>query len=124
MSVSDRISPRAVRQRRKRIKESDVEQYLRQQVKLHGGEAWKFKSPGHVGVPDRIVFLPCACGSLPQPLFVECKAPGRKLTPKQADVAAELHELGATAVMVDTCDAVDRLLAYWCDGSCARALVT
>ncbi len=40
------------------MRESQVEKYLVDQVKKHGGVAEKFKSPGRKNVPDRIVEWP------------------------------------------------------------------
>ncbi|MGC5220863.1 VRR-NUC domain-containing protein, partial [Escherichia coli] len=40
------------------IREKDIENYLRDQVKKIGGIAYKFESPGNAGVPDRLVLLP------------------------------------------------------------------
>lgn len=52
------------------MRESDIERRLVQGVKKLGGRAYKFVSPGNVGVPDRLVVLP---GGVV--LFVEVKAP-------------------------------------------------
>lgn len=38
--------------------EKKVEAKLVKQIKLMGGRAYKFISPGNIGVPDRIVFWP------------------------------------------------------------------
>lgn len=38
--------------------EKQVEAKLVKQIKLMGGRAYKFISPGNIGVPDRIVFWP------------------------------------------------------------------
>lgn len=40
------------------MKEKAIEQYLCQQVKKRGGKAYKFTSPAHRGVPDRIIVMP------------------------------------------------------------------
>jgi len=39
------------------VRENKVEKYLDDQVKLIGGITRKWVSPGHDGVPDRIVFI-------------------------------------------------------------------
>ncbi len=64
------------------MRESQVEKYLVDQVKKHGGVAEKFKSPGRKNVPDRIVSWP---GGLPYDYaagihFVELKTLTGKLT--------------------------------------------
>lgn len=38
--------------------EKDIERKLVREVKAYGGKAYKFVSPGNVGVPDRIVIWP------------------------------------------------------------------
>ena len=38
--------------------EIDVERYLVKRVKALGGQCFKWVSPGHAGVPDRIGVLP------------------------------------------------------------------
>ena len=53
-----------------------------------GGTAFKFKSPNHRGVADRIACLPD--GST---WFVELKAPGGRLSPLQKLFAARMKEL-------------------------------
>ena len=40
------------------MRERDIEAYLRDRVKALGGIAYKFVSPGHAGVADRIVCMP------------------------------------------------------------------
>lgn len=51
-------------------REKGVESYLNQRVKAQGGITRKWVSPGHIGVPDRIVFLKG------QVWFVEVKTEG------------------------------------------------
>ena len=60
------------------MKEKDIENYLRTQVKKLGGIAYKFISPGNVGVPDRIIIMPN--GKI---YFVELKTDKGKLTELQ-----------------------------------------
>ena len=55
------------------MQEKDVEQSLLKQVKMAGGQALKFVSPGHNGVPDRLILLPHG-----KVAFAEMKAPGKK----------------------------------------------
>ena len=38
--------------------EKNIENYLKNKIKKLGGVAYKFVSPGMVGVPDRICVLP------------------------------------------------------------------
>lgn len=59
------------------MRESAIERYFTDLVKLRGGKAYKFVSPGNRGVPDRIVFFKGICH------LVELKAPGGRLRPEQ-----------------------------------------
>lgn len=65
-----------------------------------GGMAFKWTSPGNPGVPDRIVFLPPG-----KVILVECKAPGKKPTPLQAKVHAQLRALGCDVRVIDSLEA-------------------
>ncbi len=60
------------------MKESTIEKHLVTQVKALGGMAYKFTSPAHRGVADRVVCLPDG-----QTWFVELKAPGGRLSELQ-----------------------------------------
>ncbi len=68
--------------------ERDVEAYFRKSVASAGGVAFKFTSPSHRGVADRIVCLPG------QTWFVELKRPGGRLMPLQRIFADEMKRLG------------------------------
>lgn len=69
--------------------ERSVEAYFRREVAVAGGVAFKFVSPSHRGVSDRIVCLPG--GAV---WFVELKRPGGRLSPLQKIFAAEMERLG------------------------------
>ncbi|MEH7462759.1 VRR-NUC domain-containing protein [Bacillus thuringiensis] len=84
------------------MRESEVERYLAKKVKQIGGLAPKWVSPGQRGVPDRIVILPNGIT-----LYVEMKAPGKKLAPLQELWAKKLTKLGHSAYMIDTKERVD-----------------
>ena len=71
------------------MKESSIERRLVDGVKKVGGLALKFVSPGHAGVPDRIVLLPR--GRL---IFVEMKTETGSLTPLQIDTHNRIRALG------------------------------
>jgi hypothetical protein len=60
------------------MKESTIEKHLVVQVKALGGMAYKFTSPAHRGVADRVVCLPDG-----QTWFVELKALGGRLSELQ-----------------------------------------
>ncbi len=54
--------------------EASVENYLRAQVKAHGGQTRKVAWIGRKGAPDRIVWW-----KFPFIALVECKAPGEEV---------------------------------------------
>jgi hypothetical protein len=70
------------------VRESEIEKYFVWTVQRMGGTAYKFKSPNHRGVADRIACLPD--GST---WFVELKAPGGRPSPLQKLFAARMKEL-------------------------------
>lgn len=90
------------------VREKDIEEYLRDQVKAIGGKAYKFVSPGNNGVPDRIITLPGE-----RVVFVETKAPGKKSTALQLKKQGELKKLGFTVFEdIDSKNDVDTVINY------------
>ena len=87
------------------MREKVVEEYLREQVRAAGGKAYKFVSPGNVGVPDRLVLLPGG-----RTYFVELKAPGKKPTALQQVQAAKLKGLGFEVLTLDSKAGVDEFI--------------
>lgn len=77
--------------------ERAIEKKLRLEVKARGGTALKFVSPGMAGVPDRIVLIPDG-----RVYFVELKAPGKRLSPKQVKMATQLGRLGHKVWVIDS----------------------
>ena len=69
--------------------ESAIERRLVRGIKAAGGMAYKFTSPGHAGVPDRLVLMPG--GRL---YFVELKQAHGVLTPLQIETHNRLRALG------------------------------
>lgn len=88
------------------MREKDIEAYLVRRVKELGGVAYKFVSPGHAGVPDRLVCLPAELA-----WFVELKAPRQKPRPLQEVELRKLRALGFHAEVIDSREGVDRLTA-------------
>jgi hypothetical protein len=84
------------------MREKAVEEYLRDQIKSLGGKAYKFKSPGNAGVPDRIVLLPGG-----RIAFVELKAPGKKPTALQVSQQRKISGLGFEVLTLDSKPEVD-----------------
>ena len=68
--------------------EKHIEAHLVKKVKALGGVAYKFVSPAHRGVADRVVCLPD--GST---WFIELKAEGGRLSPLQKIFADEMARL-------------------------------
>jgi hypothetical protein len=81
--------------------ERDVEAYFRREVAAQGGVAFKFVSPSHRGVSDRIV---CLHG---QTWFVELKRPGGRLSPLQKIFATEMTRLGQRYVVLSSRTEID-----------------
>lgn len=73
--------------------EKQVESYLREQVRKHGGECYKWT--GTMGAPDRIVFLP---GGVVK--FVEVKTTDGKVSKIQKVIHKRLADLGTEVVVV------------------------
>ena len=77
------------------MNEKIVEARLRDGVKALGGVAYKWVSPGNVGVPDRMVVLPGGAVH-----FIELKREGGKPTRMQKVQIARLRALGADCAVV------------------------
>jgi hypothetical protein len=85
--------------------EKTIEVNLCRSIEAMGGLALKFVSPGRVGVPDRIVLLPSG-----EMYFVELKAPGKKLSPKQAKMAKVLAGLGHPVRVIDSLEGIKEFI--------------
>lgn len=89
------------------MREKDIENYLREQVKKAGGKAYKFESPGNDGVPDRLVVFP---GN--RIFFVELKAPGKKPRPLQVKQMNDLKKFGCKVLVIDSIQGVNDFLKW------------
>lgn len=89
------------------MEEQKIELYLKKQVELIGGKAYKFVSPGARGVPDRIVIIPGG-----HVYFIELKAPGEKLKPLQKVICRKLRKLGCNVLTIDSKELVDEFINY------------
>ncbi len=76
--------------------EKEVEKKLVKDVRMNGGLALKFISPGFDGMPDRIVLMPNG-----RIAFVELKAPGRKMRGLQIKRKRQLESLGFSVYCID-----------------------
>ena len=93
--------------------EKDIEARLVRKVRELGGKAYKFESPGTLGVPDRLVCMPEGTA-----VFVELKAPGKTPRPNQLHRHRELRALGFPVFgCVDSPEAVDAFIG-WLDLFC------
>lgn len=87
------------------VRENKVETYLRDQVKLLGGDTRKWVSPGRDGVPDQIVFVYYSM------FFVEVKTTDGKLSEAQKREHNRLRALGSTVCTVWGNHGVDLLIS-------------
>ena len=88
------------------MRERDIEAYLRVKVNALGGTAYKFVSPGHAGVADRLVLLP---GGVVW--FIEVKAPGGRLSPLQVLFGRRMQEMGMNYRVIWSKEDVDAWLS-------------
>ena len=88
------------------MKEKQVEEKLRQAIKAMGGIAYKFTSPGNIGVPDRIVLLPGG-----RVWFVELKTDAGRHTPNQERQIQRIQSAGCNACTLYGIDEVNAFLA-------------
>lgn len=91
------------------MRERDVEDYWRERVREHGGDTFKWVSPGYTGVPDQIALLPLAVPRAARSRLVlaELKRPGGPVRARQVRVHAHLRELGADVRLLDTPELID-----------------
>ena len=69
--------------------ESALEAKFVKGIRKAGAVAWKFVSPGHSGVPDRLVLIPGG-----RVIFVELKTETGSLTALQIETHNQLRDLG------------------------------
>ena len=86
--------------------EKNIEKYLVAQVKAMGGMAYKFTSPAHRGVADRVVCLPD--GST---WFVELKAPGGRLSELQKIFQSDMARMNQKYACVWSKEEIDQWLS-------------
>ena len=88
-------------------REKDVEARLVKAVRRLGGRAYKWVSPGNVGVPDRIVIWPG--GDIE---FVELKTEVGRVSPIQEVQIKRLQALGCKIRVLYGDDDVDAYLSH------------
>ena len=91
----------------KKMREREIEEYLRLGVKRLGGAAFKFKSLGNAGVPDRIVIVPGG-----DVYFVELKAEEKRdnLSPLQKNFIQKLENLNCKVRVIASFQEVDEFI--------------
>ena len=82
--------------------EKQVEAYLIKRVKDLGGRAYKFTSPAHRGVADRVVCLPD--GST---WFIELKTESGRLSPLQKVFMSDMAKMNQKYVCLWNKDQID-----------------
>ena len=85
--------------------EKQIEAYLVKRIKALGGMAYKFTSPAHKGVADRIVCLPDG-----QTWFVEVKTEGGRLSPLQKVFAADMARMNQKYVCLWNKEQIDEFI--------------
>ena len=96
------------------MRERDIENYLVKRVRELGGECRKVQWIGRRGAPDRLVMLPSLLNTKSgwsTAVWVELKAPGKKAEPHQVREHARMRRMGQRVEVLDSIEAVDRLLA-------------
>ena len=87
--------------------EKRVEQMLTRGVEALGGKSFKWVSPGHDGVPDRIIVMPGG-----YVYFVEMKAETGELSALQRFQLRQLKSLGCHALVLHGADETQLFLTY------------
>ena len=85
--------------------EKEIEHYLKWAVERRGGKTYKFTSPSHKGVADRIVCFPDGVT-----WFVEVKTKGGKLSELQKQFAADMTRLNQNYICVWTKEGIEEWL--------------
>lgn len=104
VSAAGMFGKKANKAKRVNRLEKDIENYLRLQVKDRGGMAYKFSSPNHRSVPDRMIVFPDLV------MYAEVKMYGKKPTPKQWVELERLADYKQLVCYVDSMAGVDVML--------------
>lgn len=83
--------------------ESTIEEHLIKKANANGFLCWKFVTPSANGVPDRILI---GNGLI---FFIELKRPKGKARELQIDAMQTMALYGATSLVLDTKDKIDKL---------------
>jgi len=92
------------------MRESAIEQYFKWCVERAGGKSYKFTSPSHRGVADRIACMPNGAT-----WFVELKTKGGRLSELQKIFAADMARLNQNYSCLWTKEQVDAFITTLSD---------
>lgn len=87
--------------------ESQIERHLFNEIRKLNGIAYKFTSPGHAGVPDRIVLLPNGTT-----IYVELKKETGKLSAIQIETIKSLQKNNIEVYVLYSKDEVDDFIKF------------
>ena len=87
--------------------ESQIERHLFNEIRKLNGIAYKFTSPGHAGVPDRIVLLPNGTT-----IFVELKKETGKLSTLQIETIKSLQNNNIEVYVLYSKEEVDDFIKF------------
>lgn len=85
--------------------EKQIERQLVKSIKAKGGLCLKFNCLSMSGVPDRIILMPYG-----KVVFVEVKAPGKKLRKLQIKRKKPFESLGFEVAVLDDIRQIDALI--------------
>jgi hypothetical protein len=88
--------------------EKAVEAYFKKVVEQLGGKSYKFTSPAHRGVADRVACLPNG-----ETWFVEIKTEGGKLSELQKLFASDMQKLNQHYACLWNKDDIDEWSNQW-----------
>jgi len=89
-------------------KEAVIERKSSEHARGQGWITYKFESPGHVGVPDRMNINPH--GFI---IFIEFKRKGGKTTPSQDREIARLKSRGLPVYVIDSIEEAIKIYAQF-----------
>ena len=88
------------------MKEKEIEVYFVWAIERIGGKSFKFTSPSHRGVADRIACLPNG-----KVIMVELKTKGGRLSPLQKIFAADMKKLNVPYECLWSKEMVDEFIS-------------
>lgn len=92
--------------KRYQLLEADLEKRLVKKITDLGGLAWKFTSPGTIGVPDRIILFRGVM------VFVEMKAPRKDMRAIQKFRATQIEREGFPVMQLNSVEQVDQFVDW------------